>query len=186
MSTALLEGKVSEYVGFDQDKNSLAHVQERLGDNNVRTVRGSIADLLLARRNDFGNFDLVYAAGLYDFLSQKLATRLTTWMFNATRPGGITLLTNYLPDPIGAGFMEAFMEWNLVFRTPEELVGTTARIPSEQIAERTVYLEKDKKIVFVELRKATDRQRLITKPYHPALRGQERLPRSRHAEQALT
>lgn len=155
LSAAVHEGRVAEYVAFDQDVASLSLVSRRLGDRNVRTVHGSIADLLMGRHKDLAEFDFVYAAGLYDYLSQRLATRMTTWMFNATRPTGLTLLTNYARDIVGDGYMEAFMQWELIFRTPEELMDTASRIAPDQIANVRTYHEDDGMVIFVELRKAS-------------------------------
>jgi len=165
ISEAVQEGKVAEYVAFDQDKDSLAHVLERFNNKNVVTLHGSIGDLLLGKHKNLGGFDFVYAAGLYDYLSQAVATRLTTWMFNATRSGGVTLLTNFLPDIVGAGYMEAFMAWDLIFRNREELIDTARKIPSDQIAEKRVYVEEDERVVFVELSKAKQPQPLVDTPY---------------------
>jgi len=103
ISQAVKQGKIAEYVAFDQDVESLAHVRACFSDAGVRTIRGSIGELLLGRLRNLGQFDFVYAAGLYDYLSQKIATRLTTWMFNVTRAGGTTLLTNFLHETQGAG-----------------------------------------------------------------------------------
>jgi SAM-dependent methyltransferase len=155
MSQAVGEGRNVEYVALDQDTESLAYVNERLRGKNVRTVEGSVVDLLRGKHKDLEGFDLVYAAGLYDYLSQKVATRMTSWMFNATRPGGITLLTNFVHDVLEAGYMEAFMQWELIFRSPEELVDTARRIPADQIAATKTYVEDGAAVVFVELHKAS-------------------------------
>jgi SAM-dependent methyltransferase len=168
MSEAVREGKVTEYVAFDQDEESLAHVRERFPNGRVTTIRGSLGELLLGKHKGLGQFDFVYAAGLYDYLSEKLATRLTTWMFNVTAPGGVTLLTNYLPDIVGAGYMEAFMEWELIFRSPEELADTARRIPADQIADRRSYVEDNNMIAFVELLKASPTPPVLPPPvFHP-------------------
>lgn len=155
MSAAVRDGRVAEYVAFDQDVASLSLVSRRLGDRNVRTVHGAIADLLMGRHKDLAEFDFVHSAGLYDYLSQRLATRMTKWMFNATRPAGVTLLTNYTRDIVGDGYMEAFTQWELIFRTPEELMDTPSRIAPERIAGVRTYHEDDGMVVFVELRKAS-------------------------------
>lgn len=183
MSEAVREGKVAEYVAFDQDQRSIAHVNERLGGKNVRTVEGSVVDLLKGRHDDLGGFDFVYAAGLYDYLTQRLATRMTTWMFNATRPSGMTLLTNYLRDIGGDGYMEAFMQWELIFRSPEELADTTRRIPANQIASTKTYVDDDNMIVFVEVHKAS-RVRIGDDPaFNPKLRQRtEPVSQSKRAE----
>lgn len=155
MSNAVKQGKVKEYVAFDQDTRSLELVDKRFGGMNVKTLQGSVAEILIGKHKDLGGFDLVYAAGLYDYLSQKLATKMTTWMFNATAPGGTTLLTNFLSDISTIGYMEAFMNWELIYRTAEELADTASRIPAERIAHKKTYTEEYQTIVFVELQKAS-------------------------------
>jgi hypothetical protein len=127
----------------------------------------------MGKHKDLSGFDFVYAAGLYDYLSQKLATRMTSWMFNTTRPGGITLLTNYLRDIDGDGYMEAFMEWELIFRSPEELADTASRIPAEQIADKKTYLEEGGMIVFVELHKAARVRSESDIAFRPGLHREE-------------
>ena len=169
MSKAVKQGKVREYVAFDQDTESLAHIDRQFIGSRVKTVHGSIIDLLMGRYKHLGGFDLVYAAGLYDYLSRKLATRLTTWMFKATRPGGMTLLTNFLPDTVGTGYMEAFMEWNLIYRSPEELVDTVQRIPSDEIADKSVYVEDNGRVAFVELCKVKQPKRVVETPFRPVV-----------------
>ncbi|MBI4582317.1 MAG: class I SAM-dependent methyltransferase [Planctomycetes bacterium] len=153
MSGALRQGKIREYAAFDQDPDSLAHVDRRLGGRNVRTVRGSIGELLLGRHKSLYGYDFVYAAGLYDYLTQRLATRMTSWMFDATGPGGLTLLTNFLRDNAGAGYMEAFMEWELILRSPNELIDTARQLPADQIADQSVYTDELGMVVYVELRR---------------------------------
>lgn len=167
MSKAMQQGKISEYLAFDQDEESLSVVNERFGGNIVHTVQGSIGDLLMGKLKHLGQFDFVYAAGLYDYLSQRLATRLTSLMFNFTSPGGVTLLTNYMPDTVGTGFMEAFMEWNLIFRTPDELLGTASRIAESQITEKKSYVEDNQRVVFIELHKALNMQASVDTNYKP-------------------
>jgi extracellular factor (EF) 3-hydroxypalmitic acid methyl ester biosynthesis protein len=64
------------------------------------------------------------------------------------------LLTNFLYETRGIGYMEAFMEWNLVYRSMEELIDTADRIPPHQIAEMKSYTEENGAVALVELRKA--------------------------------
>ncbi len=185
MSEAMRKGKISEYVAFDQDKESLAHVDKRFGKQGVKIVQGSIGELLMGKHKNLGTFDFVYAAGLYDYLSQRLATRLTSLMFNFTNPGGITLLTNYLPDKIGTGYMEAFMEWNLIFRTPEELLDTAKRIPNSQIVEKKSYVEENQRVVFIELHKVVSSQFADKTKFRPKQELEEDKRRAQQIEGAF-
>jgi hypothetical protein len=74
-------------------------------------------------------------------------------MFNATQPGGTTLLTNFLHGITTAGYIEAFMDWELIYRSAEELEDTASRIPVELIANKKIYTEENNNIAFVELQK---------------------------------
>lgn len=186
MSEAVRAGKVSEYVAFDQDAESLAHVRAHFSSTNFKTIQGSIAELLLGRLRTLGQFDLVYAAGLYDYLSQKIATRLTTWMFNTTRARGITLLTNFLHDTAGAGYMEAFMEWNLIYRSTEELRDTARRIPSERITDMKDYVDEDEQVAFIELHKAERSLPTRDRAYRPSLAQQATLRAAGRNKQTIS
>ena len=86
-SEALMSGYVKEFVALDQDVDSLAHVERAYAGTGVRTVRGSVKGLLGGKIR-FEGFDLVYAAGLYDYLSERVATRFTRTMYDMLAPAG--------------------------------------------------------------------------------------------------
>ena len=56
---------------------------------------GSVRQILSGKVNP-GQFDFVYAAGLFDYLSAPVAAALTRRMFEMTRPGGMMLIPNFL------------------------------------------------------------------------------------------
>ena len=60
-------------------------------------VEGSVRQILAGKVN-LGQFDFVYAAGLFDYLSAPVAAALTRRMFEMTKPGGIMLIPNFLGD----------------------------------------------------------------------------------------
>jgi hypothetical protein len=121
-----------EVVLFEQDKNALAQAWRRL--NSVVEARfprrvtltflhDSVKRLL---RDDglftpFGQFDLVYSCGLFDYLAQGTATVLTRRLAASTRPGGQLLVANMV-DNAARWLLEHQLDWHLVFRTHEELL----------------------------------------------------------------
>ena len=40
----------------------------------------------------------------------------------------VLVVANFLPDIWGAGYMETFMDWKLIYRTAEEMEGLCANI----------------------------------------------------------
>lgn len=113
-SVALRTGAIAEFVAVDADAESLAEVAAS-GWAAATPVQMSVARLL-ARGERLGSFDLVYSAGLYDYLDDALARKLTARLFERLEPGGRLLLTNFLPSVADVGYMETFMGWELIYR----------------------------------------------------------------------
>jgi len=76
----------------------------------IRTLPGSVRQILSGKAKT-GQYDFVYAAGLFDYLSGPVAAALICRMFEMTRPGGMMLIPNFLTGGRDAGYMEAFMDW---------------------------------------------------------------------------
>jgi SAM-dependent methyltransferase len=98
-SKALMSGRIREFVALDQDPESLAHVSRAYAGTGVRAVSGSVK-ALLSDKIRFEDFDLVYAAGLYDYLTERIATRFTRLMFDMLAPGGRLLVAWDEPENI--------------------------------------------------------------------------------------
>ena len=64
----------------------------------------------------------VYCAGLFDYLSDKVATRLLEYLNSRTRPGGRILVTNVHPCNQQRGVMDHVLEWHLIYRDEAQLV----------------------------------------------------------------
>ena len=124
------QSQVGRYVALDQDELSLQVVQNELSDRGVIPVCSSIKALFrgeLAREK----FDFIYSTGLYDYLDDRVATKLTHRMFEMLNPGGRLVVANFLPDIWGAGYMETFMDWKLIYRTAEEMAAVAVYNPSK-------------------------------------------------------
>ncbi|TXN17242.1 class I SAM-dependent methyltransferase [Methylobacterium sp. WL122] len=144
---------LSRIVGLDQDEKSLAFAQKHFAHvSNLEILCGS-AFSLLALDNDIGHFDLVYAAGLYDYLSQEIARRITRSLFEMVKPGGALIIPNFLSSTLGAGAMEALMDWWLIYRDEQQIRDFAAEIPIYEIASITYRNDLDE-IGYLSIKKS--------------------------------
>ncbi len=151
-SVAIQENNISKFIAFDRDTLSLQLIDSQLNNNCIETIQGSVTTLIREKQT-FENLDLVYAAGLYDYLDQPFATRLTKIMFEMLRSGGKLLLANFVPNHPDIGYMETFMQWYLIYRTESQLEDVAKEIPTNEIAEKRTFFEENGNIVFLELTK---------------------------------
>ena len=152
VSIAVQSRSIGEYVAFDQDPASLAQIDRDYGALGVTTMQGSVRGIL-AGKHAFTGCDLVYAAGLYDYLRPGTAARLTARMFRMLRPGGRVLVANYVPTIPDVGFMESYMGWQLIYRDRFDMAAMTAEIAADDVAEMRVFGEENRALLFLELRR---------------------------------
>jgi extracellular factor (EF) 3-hydroxypalmitic acid methyl ester biosynthesis protein len=67
------------------------------------------------------DFDFVYCAGLFDYLSDKVCHRLLQYFASRTRVGGGTLVTNVHRSNPEIGVMEHLLEWHLIYRDEADM-----------------------------------------------------------------
>ena len=156
VSSAFCDQKLGRLVAMDHD----LHTTERLRGSHCSfalDVRiGSPRDLLTrSYREQLGtNFDLVYAAGLYDYLSDRFARRLLAEMFDLLAPGGRVIVANFAPHLPDAGYMEACMDWWLVHRTHAQMYSLADAIDPSRIANTHTFCDTTEHIIFLELTKS--------------------------------
>jgi hypothetical protein len=148
LSQAVRSGSVEDYVAMDQDEASLAVVDRDYSRLGVRAVAGSVRQLL-GRKVNPGQFDFVYAAGLFDYLGAPVATALTSRLFEMTRPGGTLLIPNFAAGARDTGYMESFMDWHLIYRTHADMHALAAALPASQVASVDIFDDADDTITFL-------------------------------------
>jgi SAM-dependent methyltransferase len=107
----------------------------------------------LKRRVALGTFDLVYSAGLYDYLEQPVAAALTAELTRLLRPGGKLLVANFARDFPTQAFMEAFMDWRLLDRSAAEVAALVRPASDRQTA---VVSHEDECVVYLHITRARD------------------------------
>ena len=152
MSHAVHSGAIEEYMAMDQDEASLAVVDRDYARLGVRAVPGSVRQIL-GRKVNPGQFDFVYAAGLFDYLGAPVASALTGRLFEMTRPGGTMLIPNFAAGARDSGYMEAFMDWHLIYRTHADMEALAAALPASEVANIDIFDDADDTITFLLVNK---------------------------------
>jgi extracellular factor (EF) 3-hydroxypalmitic acid methyl ester biosynthesis protein len=132
----LAQCELSDHADFtlmDFNDETLAHLGQTLEElkrrhhrrTSIELKKKSVHHLLkeAARAVIGGNghhFDLVYCAGLFDYLSDKVCRQLTGIFYDLVAPGGLVVTTNADVHP-SRGEMECFLEWHLVYRNTRQL-----------------------------------------------------------------
>jgi extracellular factor (EF) 3-hydroxypalmitic acid methyl ester biosynthesis protein len=148
-SVAAREGRV-RVVALDQDVESLELVTRDYGHLGVQASMATVRDVLRRRRCE-RDADLCYAAGLYDYLDDKVAVALTGVLFEYLRPGGRLLIANFTTSMRDAAYMEGCMEWHLIYRDEPEMIALTQRIPARWLGEVHQFRDPTGNITYVQL-----------------------------------
>jgi extracellular factor (EF) 3-hydroxypalmitic acid methyl ester biosynthesis protein len=154
VSVAVKQGLIKELVALDQDAQSLGEVQLAYVAQGmpVTPVLANIRDVIVGKHK-LHDFDLIYSAGLYDYLDDKVAKKLTATLFEALKPGGRIILTNFLHGTPDTGWTQAMMDWFLIYREQADIEAFADNIPKDQIARLHNYQCPTRSIGYVSIRK---------------------------------
>lgn len=152
MSKALLEHRLKRWAALDQDPISIGTIATQYRETCVEPIDGSVRGLL-AKRQQIGQFDLIYAAGLYDYLSEKVAIRLSQVCIEMLKPGGTFLFANFSDEMADDGYMESYMNWELLQRSEADMwriANSTARADT---VDTSVWYGHNRNIIYTTIEK---------------------------------
>jgi extracellular factor (EF) 3-hydroxypalmitic acid methyl ester biosynthesis protein len=92
----------------------------------VQVIKKSVQQVLKEadRTNQHPNavrYDLIYCAGLFDYLADKVCRKLMDYFYDVLSPGGLLIATNVDAHP-ARNEMECFLEWHLVYRNVDRML----------------------------------------------------------------
>ncbi|MGN6537749.1 MAG: class I SAM-dependent methyltransferase [Mesorhizobium sp.] len=151
-SVALREGRLKRWVALDQDPLSVGLVARDFADTAVETIDGSVRTVL-ARRHKIGKFDFVYASGLYDYLQDKVAVKLTKTCLQMLKPGGTFLFANYAEGNPDAGYRETFMNWVLLLRSEADMWNIINASVDRNSVEARVFFGENRNVLYAVIEK---------------------------------
>jgi len=152
-SNAVQLGKIEKIIAYDHDAESLAVAAEV--SELVNPINTSILNILAGKINIESN-NFIYAAGLFDYLSDRAAGRLLEKMIQSLLPGGTALVANFIPATHGRAYMESFMDWWLIYRDEQDLVNllpSSIKLGSTASFGIKTYKDTYRNIAYLEIKK---------------------------------
>jgi extracellular factor (EF) 3-hydroxypalmitic acid methyl ester biosynthesis protein len=151
----------AEFTLLDFNEETLRHAQAALEREQRRHSRSTLIqvqkksvqqllkDALRAAPTPQGaNYDLIYCAGLFDYLDDRTCRRLLSFFHQLAAPGGRVLATNVAPSTPNRGSLELILDWHLIYRDaaqverlcPETIPADSVRVESEATGQN-IFLE---------------------------------------------
>jgi extracellular factor (EF) 3-hydroxypalmitic acid methyl ester biosynthesis protein len=144
------DSKIAIFVGLDQDEKSNDVARSSFPHSNLFIFDESIR-YVLAKKLPEQSFDLVYSTGLFDYLEDKLAARMTSRMFDLVAPGGSMIIPNFAKGMPEQGYMEAFMDWYLIYRDENQLFDFMSELNMDEVASFDIYSDPSGNVLYLKV-----------------------------------
>lgn len=141
-------------TAVDQDAHTLAQALAGFPDDAATGIHASVRDVLAGRVDLGRDHDIAYAAGLFDYLPDGMATKLAAAMLQSVRVGGVIAIANFAPNLSSIGYMESFMRWQLTYRDEGGLEYIGHSLVPEGGVLRRIWRDQYFSIVFAEIERA--------------------------------
>lgn len=140
---------IGRFVALDQDGASLAELRSSYPNlGGVLNIVESPVSRLVNRSTAHGRFDLIYAAGLYDYLNERTAKRVTNGLFSALKPGGRLLFANFAAGIQAEGYMDALMNWRLILRDEIDMEGLLDGLSRDEVERARVFRGNNRTVIY--------------------------------------
>ena len=80
-----------------------------------------------------------------------MAAELTARLFGMLRSGGQPLIPYFADSAPDIGYMEAFMDWQRVYRDEEDLASLAGLLPRDEVGSVEVFREKHGNVCVLEI-----------------------------------
>ncbi len=119
----------------DLDAGALAYAQGLILSLGAQAPAIEAERLNVLRLHAGGDHDLIWAAGLFDYLDDRAAALLIRRLWRDLRPGGRVVFGNFHPRNPSRAAMELCGQWFLIYRTAQELEALARRagVPAENV-----------------------------------------------------
>ena len=116
---ALAGRDLRRFTLVDQDEESLARAGALHG--SARLEAANVFAFLRRAALAGERYDLVYTLGLTDYLDDRAMALLHRMIARVLAPDGRAVLANFRPGLLCTGWMEAVMDWQLIYRDETDL-----------------------------------------------------------------
>jgi len=141
LTELLREERITKDFWFDCldfEKESIRCVKKELGGItkeakkhlNITYINKGLRELVMENKFDFGKqYDLIYSSGLFDYLKDRIATRMIHNLFAILDEGGELIVTNAsAEDGHERMYYGMLGEWDLLYRRPADLLNWSAEL----------------------------------------------------------
>jgi SAM-dependent methyltransferase len=150
-SNAVSEGALNRWLALDRDAQSVDEMTRGYAHRPaILPVKGTVGRLMV-RPSVYGRFDLIYAAGLYEYLDDAATVLLTRALMQSLKPGGRLLFANFAPDLRDEGYMDACMDWRVTHRDAAMMQAILDAMPQADIASTRVFHGNNANVVYALL-----------------------------------
>jgi len=122
----------AEFTLLDFNDETVAYTDLKLRDakarhqrsTNVQLIKKSVVQFLKESSrpvSKLGTFDLIYCAGLFDYLPKLVCEKLVGVFYDLATPGGLVLATNVDTSNPSRNWMEYVVDWHLEYRSGKDM-----------------------------------------------------------------
>jgi extracellular factor (EF) 3-hydroxypalmitic acid methyl ester biosynthesis protein len=150
----------AEFTLLDFNDETVAQTQLKLNQlisehgsgSTIQVIKKSVMQLLRSRSQfEDSHYDLVYCAGLFDYLQDPVCIKLVELFYELAAPGGLVLVTNVDASNPSRGWMECMVDWHLVYRNARQMNGLLPKWLPKDLTH--VIAEPTSVNIFAEIRK---------------------------------
>jgi extracellular factor (EF) 3-hydroxypalmitic acid methyl ester biosynthesis protein len=120
----------------------------------VQTQKVSVHDLLRHAQQEKtareGGYDMIYCAGLFDYLSTQTCRALIELWHDWLSPGGLMIIANMNDTKPFRNFIEFILDWQLIYRDSDDMLSL---VPGKALDATEVIMEKTTVNLFLHIRK---------------------------------
>jgi extracellular factor (EF) 3-hydroxypalmitic acid methyl ester biosynthesis protein len=152
-----------EFTLLDFNDETVEYTQRNLAricrqydsDCMIRVIKKSVAQLIKdSSAFGRGSYDLVYCAGLFDYLPDPVCSKLMAIFWELVAPGGLLLVSNVHSNNPSRGWMECMVDWHLIYRNAAQMGEILPpNVTEDQVR---IFVEEIGVNIFAEIRKPQD------------------------------
>jgi len=115
-----------EALCIDIDADALQYTNKQVNTFHhhatIRLMRENLVKWALGRiRHSFDAQDIIYSAGLMDYLNDKMFVKMIDRCHTQLKPGGVLVLGNFGLDNPNRNIMDHLLHWSLIYRDEDTL-----------------------------------------------------------------
>ncbi len=115
-----------EAICMDADQDALEYTDKHVNtfghEATIRLMKDNVVKWSLGRvRHEFGKQDIIYSAGLTDYLDERLFIRLLDRIHEFLNPGGVVIICNFADRYPHKAWVDQLLQWKLIYRDESQM-----------------------------------------------------------------